>query len=89
MDNSYSTISSHVKSGHLSYEDRILSQIPLKSRCSIRAIAREIGCAPSTVSNELVVLLRYIMAALPAIKHLSVSKPMRTTERTVAGIMSI
>ena len=53
MDNSYSTISSHVKGSHLSYEDRILIQIRLKSRCSIRAIAREIGCSPSTVSNEI------------------------------------
>ena len=46
-------ISSHVKGSHLSYEDRILIQIRLKSRCSIRAIAREIGCSPSTVSNEI------------------------------------
>ena len=53
MDNSYSTISSHVKGSHLSYEDRILIQIRLKSRCSIREIAREIGCSPSTVSNEI------------------------------------
>ena len=90
MDNSYSTISSHVKGSHLSYEDRILIQIRLKSRCSIRAIAREIGCSPSTVSNEIARgSVALYLAALPAIKHLSVSKPMRTTERTVAGIMSI
>ena len=53
MDNSYSTISSHVKGRHLSYGDRILIQIRLKDHYSIRAIAREIGCSPSTVSNEI------------------------------------
>lgn len=53
MDNSYSTISSHVKGSHLSYGDRILIQIRLKDHYSIRAIAREIGCSPSTVSNEI------------------------------------
>lgn len=53
MDNSYSTISSHVKGSHLSYEDRILIQIRLKDHYSIRSIAREIGCSPSTVSNEI------------------------------------
>ena len=54
MDNSYSTTSSsHVKGSHLSYEDRILIQIRLKDHYSIRAIAREIGCSPSTVSNEI------------------------------------
>ena len=53
MDNSYSTISSHVKGSHLSYGDRMLIQIRLKAPYSIRAIACEIGCSPSTVSNEI------------------------------------
>ena len=53
MDNSYSTTSSHMKGSHLSYGDRILIQIRLKGHYSIRAIAREIGCSPSTVSNEI------------------------------------
>ena len=54
MDNSYfTTSSSHVKGSHLSYGDRILIQIRLKDHYSIRAIAREIGCSPSTVSNKI------------------------------------
>ncbi len=53
MDNSYSTTSSHVKGKHLAYENRVLVQIRLKDNYSIRAIAREIGCSPSTVSSEI------------------------------------
>ena len=53
MDYSHSTITSHIKGKHLSYEERVLIQIRLKDNYSIRAIAREIGCSPSTVSNEI------------------------------------
>lgn len=53
MDYSHPTTSSHVKGKHLSYEERVLIQIRLKDNHSIRAIAREIGCSPSTVSNEI------------------------------------
>ena len=53
MDYSHSTTSSHIKGKHLSYEDRVLIQIRLNDNYSIRAIAREIGCSPSTVSNEI------------------------------------
>lgn len=53
MDYSHSTIASHIKGKHLSYEERVLIQIRLKDHYSIRAIAREIGCSSSTVSNEI------------------------------------
>lgn len=53
MDNSYSTTNKRKKGQHLSYEDRILIQIRRKDGKSIRAIAREIGCAPGTITNEL------------------------------------
>ena len=53
MDHSHSTIASHIKGKHLSYEERVLIQIRLKDHYSIRAIAREIGCSPSTVANEI------------------------------------
>ena len=46
-------MTTHTKGKHLSYEDRVLIQIRLKDNYSIRAIAREIGCSPSTVSNEI------------------------------------
>ena len=53
MDRNYFTTSSHVKGKHLTFEDRVLIQLRLKDRHSIRSIAREIGCSPSTVSNEI------------------------------------
>ena len=53
MDCSYSTMPAHIKGKHLSYEERVLIQILLKYNHSIRVIAREIGCSPSTVSNEM------------------------------------
>lgn len=53
MDCPHSTTVSHKKGKHLSYEERVLIQIRLKDNYSIRAIAREIGCSPSTVSYEI------------------------------------
>ena len=53
MDHSHSTTTSHKKGKHLTYAERVLIQIRLKDNYSIRAIAREIGCSPSTVSNEI------------------------------------
>lgn len=53
MDYPHSTITGHKKGKHLTFEERIVIQIRLKDGCSIRAIAREIGCSPSTVSNEI------------------------------------
>lgn len=53
MDCPHSTTVSHKKGKPLSYEERVLIQIRLKDNYSIRAIAREIGCSPSTVSNEI------------------------------------
>jgi IS30 family transposase len=42
----------HVKGRHLSFEERVIIQTRLKDGCSIRAIARELGCSPSTISYE-------------------------------------
>ena len=53
MDYPHSTMTGHRKGKHLTFEERIVIQIRLKDGCSIRAIAREIGCSPSTVSNEI------------------------------------
>ena len=54
MDYTHSTLPAHKKGKHLSYEERVIIQIRFKDNYSIRAIAREIGCLPSTVSNEIV-----------------------------------
>lgn len=43
----------HIKGKHLSKEERINIEIRLKDGWSVRAIAREIGCSPTTVSNEI------------------------------------
>lgn len=53
MDISHSTTNGHRKGQHITYDDRMLIQIRLKDGKSIRSIAREIGCSPQTVSNEI------------------------------------
>jgi IS30 family transposase len=42
----------HQKGKHLSFEQRVIIQTRLKDGCSIRAIARELCCSPSTISYE-------------------------------------
>jgi len=53
MSQLHSTTSSHKKGKHLSFEERVIIQLRIKDNYSIRAIAREIGCSPTTVSNEI------------------------------------
>ena len=48
-----STTNGHKKGKHLSYEDRMLIQIRLKDGYSLRVIARELTCSPTTISNEI------------------------------------
>ncbi len=52
MSQSHSTTLSHKKGAHLTFEERVIIQLRLKDHYSIRAIAKEIGCSPTTVSNE-------------------------------------
>ncbi|MCT0165432.1 helix-turn-helix domain-containing protein, partial [Lactobacillus helveticus] len=52
MDSLHSAMNHHVKGKHLSFEERVIIQTRLKVGCSIRAIARELGCSPSTISYE-------------------------------------
>lgn len=47
------TTSSHKKGKHLSFEEHVIIQLRIKDNYSIRAIAREIGRSPTTVSNEI------------------------------------
>ena len=53
MDHVYSTTTKHEKGKHLSYDERVLIQIRLKDGWSANKIAKEIGCAPNTVRNEI------------------------------------
>ncbi len=53
MDQSYYNTSSHIKGHHLSFEERMIIQIRLKDGWKAPRIAKEIGCAPNTVRNEI------------------------------------
>ena len=52
MDSLHSIMPEHQKGKHLSFEQRVIIQTRLKDGCSIRAIARELCCSPSTISYE-------------------------------------
>lgn len=52
MDNLYST-TKHVKNKHLKYKERVIIQTRLKDGWSPNKIAKEIGCAPNTIRNEI------------------------------------
>ena len=53
MDHLYSTTTEHRKGQHLSFEHRVLIQTRLKDGWNPNKIAKEIGCAPNTVRNEI------------------------------------
>lgn len=53
MDHLHSTTTEHRNGKHLSYEERVLIQTHLKDGWAPNRIAREIGCAPNTVRNEI------------------------------------
>ena len=52
MDSLHSIMPEHQKGKHLSLEERVIIQTRIKDGFSLRAIAREIGCSPSTISYE-------------------------------------
>jgi len=53
MDQLQSTTTERKKGQHLTFEERVIIQTRLKDGHSKRAIAREIGCSPATVCNEI------------------------------------
>lgn len=53
MNHLHSTTTEHRKGQHLSFEHRVLIQTRLKDGWSPNRIAKEIGCAPNTVHNEI------------------------------------
>ena len=53
MSQLHSTTTSHKKEKYLSFEERIIIQLRIKDKYFIRVIVREIGCSPTTVSNEI------------------------------------
>lgn len=53
MDHLHYTANEHRKGQHLTFECRVLIQTRLKDGWSLNRIAKEIGCAPNTVRNEI------------------------------------
>ena len=53
MDSLHSIMDKRKKGTHLSLEERVIIQTCLKDHCSLRSIAREIGCSPSTIHYEI------------------------------------
>lgn len=53
MDQTHSTITEHKKGTHLTYKDRVVIEMRLKDNYSPNKIAKEIGCAPNTIRNEI------------------------------------
>lgn len=53
MDHVHSTTTEHKKGKHLSCDEKILIQLRLKDNWSANKIAKEIGCAPNTIRNEI------------------------------------
>ena len=53
MGSLHSIMDKRKKGTHLSLEERIIIQTRLKDHCSLRSIAREIGCSPSTIHYEI------------------------------------
>ena len=53
MGHVYSTTTKHEKGKHLFHDERVVIQIFSKDRWSANKSAKEIGCAPNTVRNEI------------------------------------
>jgi len=53
MDHLHSTTTEHRKGQHLTFEDRVLIQTRLKDGWKANRIAKEIGCSPNTIRNEI------------------------------------
>ncbi|MBF1256674.1 MAG: IS30 family transposase [Stomatobaculum longum] len=53
MDQLQSTTTERKKGQHLTFEERVIIQTRLKDGRSKRSIAREIGCSPTTICNEI------------------------------------
>ena len=53
MDHLHSTTDKHQKGRHLTLEERVIIQTRLKDGWKANRIAKELGCAPNTVRNEI------------------------------------
>ena len=53
MDQLHFTTTKRRKGQHLTFEEKMVIQVRLKDGWSANKIAKEIGCAPNTVRNEI------------------------------------
>ncbi len=53
MDHLQCTTDKHQKGRHLTLEERVIIQTRLKDGWKANRIAKELGCAPNTVCNEI------------------------------------
>ena len=83
MDSLYSTMNQRIKGKHLSFEERVIIQTRIKDGLSLRAIAREFGCSPSTISYE--VLFLFIMANRGGTRLITVEAFIRLIDTIVAA----
>ena len=77
MDSLYSTMNQR----HLSFEERVIIQTRIKDGFSLRAIARELGCSPSTISY----LFLFIMANRGGTRLITVKAFIRLIDTIVAA----
>lgn len=54
MDHLHSTTIEFKKGQHLTFEHRVLIQVRLEDGWNANRIAKEIGCSPNTVRNEII-----------------------------------
>ena len=85
MSQLHSTTTSHKKGKPLSFEERVVIQLRIKDNYSIRAIAREIGCSPTTVPNE---IKRGTVIMLHITEQNQASQDMKLTDLTLVEIMT-
>ena len=86
MDSLYSTMNQRIKGKHLSFEERVIIQTRIKDGFSLRAIARELGCSPSTISYEVKrVLFLFIMANRGGTRLITVKAFIRLIDTIVAA----
>lgn len=83
MDSLHSIMDKRKKGTHLSLEERVIIQTRLKDHCSLRSIAREIGCSPSTIHYEIKRPLSCITAISNVIKPSKVKALIKTIVSTV------
>ncbi len=78
MDQVHSITNEHKKGQHLTFEERVLIQTRLKNKWKPERIAKEIGCAPTTVRNESMIIVKRSISRM--------IRPTRTARRAIWSV---